>query len=86
MTTTDKVTHSGCVKPGTTAGMRILDNADLAPKAGMAGQASASRQGQTGQSHGGHVRDLDAPGVHRGIAEDGVVDLPAGAEKGCKDG
>jgi hypothetical protein len=50
MTTANTVTYSGCVKPGATAGTWILDNADLTPKAGMAGQASSSAPRQTGQS------------------------------------
>jgi hypothetical protein len=43
MTTGNAVTYSGCVKPGTTAGTWILDNADVTAKAG-AGQAGASTQ------------------------------------------
>jgi hypothetical protein len=50
MATAAKVTYSGCVKPGTTAGTWILENADLTPAAGMAGQASSTAPGQAGQS------------------------------------
>ena len=46
----NKVTYSGCVKPGTTPGSWILESADLTPATGASGQASASTSAKPGQS------------------------------------
>lgn len=37
----DKVTYSGCLKPGTTAGTWVLESAQLSPAAGSAASASS---------------------------------------------
>jgi hypothetical protein len=47
--TADKVTYTGCLKPGTKAGTWVLENAQVAPAAGAAATA-ASAVGTSGAS------------------------------------